>query len=247
MERESLEIVGGVEVADDIEKRVRTTGVRGLDYEKAQELGVFQRIANLLCVIHSTIMAAYRVYGGIDYLIEQINARKNEISREMNIFDKSFDRFINFWTKYYSSSANGREVTYETERLYHKIMDWMQMPESWQLGEKQRLERKNANIKVLMPDGKLLYFFKTETNKNTEETQDETWCVCRYDKDKCNQIVVNDNMDKASALMVAKRLSDDDKENLYLACIVRDVVDTHTDIIPFKVFRNNDVVGKATN
>lgn len=78
-----LDIIGGVEVAKDIKHRVQTTGVRGLDFEKATELGVFQRIANLLCVTHASVMAAYRIYGGVDYLIDQLNARKNEIAREM--------------------------------------------------------------------------------------------------------------------------------------------------------------------
>jgi hypothetical protein len=43
----ALDIIGGVEVAEDIKHRVQTTGVRGLDYEKAKELGVFQRIASM--------------------------------------------------------------------------------------------------------------------------------------------------------------------------------------------------------
>ena len=63
-----LDIIGGVEVAEDIKHRVQTTGVRGLDLEKAKELGVFQRIANLLCVTHASVMAAYFIYGGVDYL-----------------------------------------------------------------------------------------------------------------------------------------------------------------------------------
>ena len=102
MIKENVEIVGSVDIADDIKRKVQTTGVRGLDFEKAQELGVFQRIANLLCVTHASIMAAYRIYGGVDYLIDQLNARKNEIAREMNMFDKAFDRFVKFWTGYYA-------------------------------------------------------------------------------------------------------------------------------------------------
>ena len=60
-----IDIIGGVEVAEDIKHRVQTTGVRGLDIEKATELGVFQRIANLLCVTHASVIAAYRIYGEI--------------------------------------------------------------------------------------------------------------------------------------------------------------------------------------
>lgn len=50
MIKENVEIVGSVDIADDIKRKVQTTGVRGLDIEKAQEYGIFQRIANLLCV-----------------------------------------------------------------------------------------------------------------------------------------------------------------------------------------------------
>lgn len=123
-----LDIIGGVEVADDIKHRVQTTGVRGLDFEKATELGVFQRIANLLCVTHASVMAAYLVYGEVGYLMDELKARRNEIAREMNMFDKAFDRFVKFWTGYYASGTSAREVNYETERLYHKIMECMQMP-----------------------------------------------------------------------------------------------------------------------
>lgn len=58
--KKRINIVGGVHVAGDIHKRIETTGVRGLSTEKAFELGVYQRIANLLCVTHASIMAIGR-------------------------------------------------------------------------------------------------------------------------------------------------------------------------------------------
>ena len=53
-------------------------------------------------------------------------------------------------------------------------------------------------------------------------------------------------MDKASAMMVAKRLSEENPENIYSTAIIRDVVEKKTEVIPFKAFRNNQTVGKLT-
>lgn len=247
MLEENLEIVGGVEIAADIQHRIKTTGVRGLSLEKAQELGVFQRIANLLSVTHTSIMAAYRVYGGVDYLIDQLNARNREIAREMNIFDKAFDRFIRFWTDYYAYGKSGKEVSYEIENLYHRIMERMQMPETWQLGEPQRTEReKDLAIKIDMPDERVFTFYKAELNHETVDSK-ETWGVLCYDPKTNKQTSVNTNMDKASAMMVAKRLSAENPDYIYSASIIRDVVEKRTEVVPYKAFRNNETVGKITS
>lgn len=241
-----LDIIGGVEVAEDIKHRVQTTGVRGLDFEKATELGVFQRIANLLCVTHASVMAAYRIYGGVDYLIDQLNARKNEIAREMNMFDKAFDRFVKFWTGYYAHGASGREVNYETERLYHKIMEWMQMPEKWELGDAQRTEAKDdVCIRVDLPNERVLTFHKTSLDEEILESK-ESWGVLCYDPKTNKQTSVNTGMDKGSAMMVAKRLSDENKDCIYTAALIRDVVEKRVEVVPFKAYMANETVGKLT-
>lgn len=243
-----LDIIGGVEVAEDIKHRVQTTGVRGLDIEKATELGVFQRIANLLCVTHASVIAAYRIYGGVDCLIDQLNARKNEIAHEMNMFDKAFERFVKFWTGYYAHGKSGREVNYETERLYHKIMEWMQIPETWQLGEEQRTKSlREGCIRIDLPDDdKVITFYKTELNHELVGEPKETWGVFCYDPKTNTQTSVNTDMDKASALMVAKRLSAENPDNIYSASIIRDLVEKRTEVMPFKAFKANETVGKIT-
>lgn len=110
MIKENFEIVGGVEIAADIQHRIKTTGVRGLSLEKAQELGLFQRIANLLCVMHASFIAANHVYGSVVYIVSMMNARKNEIAREMNLFEKAYERFMKFWTGYYAKGKSVKEV-----------------------------------------------------------------------------------------------------------------------------------------
>ena len=51
-------------------------------------------------------------------------------------------------------------------------------------------------------------------------------------------------MDKASAMMVAKRLSSDDEKNIYTASRVRDYTEKRVDVTPFKAYKANKVVGK---
>ena len=53
-------------------------------------------------------------------------------------------------------------------------------------------------------------------------------------------------MDKASALIVAKRLSDENPDNIYSASIIRDLVEKRTEVMPFKAFKGNETVGKIT-
>lgn len=246
MEKQENEIVfGHVFSEEDIKNKVKTVGVKGLDTEKAKEFGVFQRISNLLCATHSTIMAAYRIYGGVDYLIDQLSARKNEIAKEMNAFDKAFEHFTKFWTNYYAHGTSEKEVNFETERLYHKIMKWMQMPERWQIGDKQRTEsEQDICMAVNLPDNRVFCFFKTNENQEIINEPSETWGVFCYNPHDNKQIVVEKNIDKASAFMVAKRLSDENKECIYSVSVLRDVVEKRTEIIPVRAYRANETIGK---
>lgn len=247
MLKENFELVGGVEISNDVEKRIKETGVRYLSTEVAKEKGVFQRIANLLCVMHASFMTANRVYGGVVYLVSMMHARKNEIAREMNLFEKAYERFLKFWTGYYAKGKAGKEVIHETENLYHRLMEWMQMPEQWDLGDPQRTDCGNdLAIRIDMPDDKIFTFYKAEMNHQIIGCE-ETWGVLCYDMENEKQVCVNSNMDKASALMVAKRLSNENPNNIYTASIVRDVMERRTEVTPFKAFKANETIGKVTS
>lgn len=248
MEQVIVELKESSVIEDDVEKRIRTTGVRGLDFEKAKELGFFTRISNLLCATHASIMAAYRIYGGVDYLLTEFGGRKNEIAREMNVFEKSFTRFVSFWTSYYAHGGAGIEVNEETEVLFRRIMDWAQLPMKWELGDKQRVEDDGLDVamRINLDNGKQ-YTFKTTTLKEEIVGDDEeTWCVTKYDTQKHKQVTVEENMDKASAMMVAKRLSSEDGDNIYTASRVREYMERKTEIVPFKAYKGNQVVGSLT-
>lgn len=237
-----------VEVESDVQQRIHTVGVRGLDENKAKELGVFQRISYLLCACHATVMAAYRIYGGVDYLMGELNARRNEISREMNLFDKAFDRFVKFWTKYYAHGKSGKEVMFESERLFKQIMRWMQIPEGWQFGEPQRThDDTEVFISFTLPDdseGRVFTVRRASTNTQIVDDS-ESWGVFVMDREMKSQNSVYTNMDKASAMMVAKRLSDENKDNIYTAALMHDVVEKRTDVLPAKTFFQGKTIGKV--
>lgn len=243
MLQENAEIIGAVEIADDIKQKVVAAGVRGLSIENAEKLGVFQRISNLLCTMHATITAAYRVYGGVAYLMEQLHGRKHVIAQEMNAFEKAYDRFARFWTDYYAKSKSGREIGMETERLYHKIMEWMQIPEAWNLGDEQRTEGNETAICVEFEKDHFFNLYKTQVNQQMEMV-DETWGVFCYDPQIDKQTLVNTGVEKSIAMMIAKRLSVESPHNIYSVSAIRDVVEKRTEIIPYKAIINNKTVGR---
>lgn len=235
-------------MAEDVQRKIKNIGVRGMDMEKAKELGFFTRISNLLCASHASIMAAYRIYGNAASLINDFGGRRNDIAKAMNDYERAFGRFVDFWTNYYASGDAGKEINEETENLYHRIMEWAQIPENWELGDEQRtLSDGDTALKVDTDNGGTLYFHATCIDMETVGDVDESWCVTKYDKRHDKQETVNTNMDKASAIMVAKRLSGDDGDNIYTASIVRGVTERKTTVTPYRAFQNKETIGKITN
>ena len=245
MEQGVIELNGASVVEDDIEKKIRTVGVRGLDFKKAKELGFFARISNLLCAAHASIMAAYRIYGGVDYLLSEFGGRKNEIAREMNVFEKAFTRFVNFWTDYYAHGDAVREVNEETETLFRRIMEWAQLPMAWNLGDPQRVEDNGIDVAIrINTDEKQYTFRQTVLDGDIVGESEESWCVTKYDTKEHVQTSIEEGMDKASAMMVAKRLSQEDAENIYTASVVRTYMERKTEVTPFKAYKANETVGR---
>ena len=247
MIEEGIEIVGGVQVADDIRKRIQKCGARELDIEKATELGVFKRLSNLACVFHATIMAAYSIYGEFDLWMDELGARRHEIKREMNLFDKAIDRFIRFWTRFYDADKSHLEISVEAERLADNIMEWMNIPKNWELGDKQRTDKQmSACLRVQTPNKDVFTFYKSTLNQELVGEARETWCVLCFDPQAEKQTTAHTNIDKATAMMLAKILSEENPSNIYAAALVRDVQEKRTDVIPVKAFMANKTVGKLT-
>ena len=89
-------------------------------------------------------------------------------------------------------------------------------------------------------------FRQTVLSGETIGTSTESWCVTKYDTREHKQTTVEERMDKASAMMVAKRMSVDDPDNIYTASMVRDYVERKTEITPFKAYKANETVGSLT-
>lgn len=247
MRNELIELVGSVDVAEDVQNRVKTVGVRGLDFERAKELGLFQRISNLLCASHASIMAAYRIYGGAATIINDIGARRNDISKAMNEFERAFMKFVGFRTDYYAHGGAAKEVNGESEALFRNIMDWAQLPTQWSLGDKQRTDDTPFDTALVINVREKQYTFRTSVlSEDTVGETKESWCVTRYDVNSHRQSTVSQDMDKASAMMVAKRLSCEDSDNIYTASVVRDYVQDKSEIIPFRAYMANETVGRIT-
>ena len=189
-------------------------------------------------------MAAYRIYGGASSVMNDFGARKNVIAKAMGDFEKSFMKFVAFWTDYYASGTSGMEVNMETENLYHRIMDWAQLPEQWQLGDGQRTENDSDIAIRVDADGKTVYFKRTTVSVEESDCRGESWCVTKYDVCRAVQETVNTGMDKASAMMVAKRLSEEDAQHIYTASVINTVEEKKEVLIPLKVYEKGQTIGK---
>jgi hypothetical protein len=127
-------------------------------------------------------------------------------------------------------------------------MDWAQLPTKWELGDKQRVDDEGLDvaIRINLDNGKQYTFKTTILKEDIVGDDNETWCVTKYDTKEHKQTTIEENMDKASAMMVAKRLSSEDDDNIYTASRVREYLERKTEIVPFKAYKENQVVGSLT-
>ena len=226
--------------------RVTQAHVRGLSVEKAKELGIFQRMSLLLCGMHSLNAAAYRIYGGVDYLLEILGAdKKHEIRVACGAFQRAFDDFINFWSRYYNGGSAQVEMNGEVEELYHQFMRWAQLPESWALGDPQNVADETESMLVVREDSsdRELKFYRSTLSSDVIGDIKESWMVTRYNRRMRKQVSEGEDMDKASAQMVAKRLSAEDPDNIYTASCVREYDQHVEEVLPMKAYKANKVIG----
>lgn len=243
-----IEHVGADEIAKDVQKRIKNVGVRGLSIEKAKELGVYDRISKLLTAYHATMMAGYRIYGNAYALLSSFGGAKNEIAKSCNQLDRAYEKFISFWTMYYSNTYGNNEMGRESEKLYHNIMRWAQLPLAWNLGDKQRTDE-TTDVVIVIEDEDEERNINITTSVTNEETNviKESWCVTKFNAQTLCQECVETGLDKATALMVAKRMSDNDKESVYTASQLLDVEKKETIVTPFRAFQANNQVGRSKN
>jgi len=245
---ETIELVGKAEIEDDVRKRIATTGVRGLSMENAQKLGFFKRVSLLLSAMHLTMMAGDRIFNQVETMLEDFGMRRNDIAKACKDFDKSCERFLAFWTDYYSKDESNIEMAGDIDELHRNILRWATLPFNWFVGEPQFVEENDLETSIVIDredSNRILRLSKSVIDENIDRC-DESWCVTKFDVEEKNQKCVYSNMDKASALMSAKRLSADDEDNLYTASQILDITKREKVITPVKVFKSNETIGKIS-
>ena len=247
IDEQVIEMKVSEEVQKQVMNRITQAHIRGLDFKKASELGIFTRMSLLLCGMHSLSVTAYKLYGGVNYLLEILGAdKKHDIRVACNRFQNAVDDYMNFWTRYYSNNCNAvKEMNDETEELYHQFMKWAQLPESWALGEPQNTpDDTDAMLQVVEDSSdRVLRFHRSVVESEVVSGIKESWMVTRFNRRTHQQLSVEEDLDKASAQMIAKRLSAEDPENIYTASCVREYTQRVTEVLPNKAFKGNKTVG----
>lgn len=241
-DEETIVIKAGADVVENVAKRIRTAGVRGLSTEKASELGVFNRLSFLLCAMHSSICAAYRIYGGVDYLLTEMGSKRHEIKKACCDFEAAYDKFVAFW-RGYQTKEGVMEMNDEVEALFHQIMRWAQLPEDWQLGDVQHTDDDTDVLIKIDADEKLLKLHRATVESEAVGDVEEEYCVLRYEDGSKQQHCVERGMDRASAQMVAKRMSADDTAHIYTAAVLQTMTERRVDIMPIKAYKANKTIG----
>lgn len=240
-----IELNAPEEVCNDIMNRVLRCQVKGLDAEACKNLGIYKRMSMLLTAIHTLNMVAYRVMGGVDYLIDVMGADAKDIKYANRQMSKAFDAYVKFWSGYYATSQATKEMNDESETLYHQFMKWAQLPEGWRLGNAQQTDSPGDAIVEFRDEDtdRMLRFFKTVVDEEQLSDPTESWMVTKYDPKTKQQHSVEENMDKASAMMVAKRMSAVDDASIYTASVSRTIEERRVEVMPIKCYRRNQTIG----
>lgn len=247
MEKEMIitsELDNVVEYEKGVSTAVKVAGVKGLSHEKAMELGYYDRISNLLALLTASLGAAYRVYGHIDALLTAFGVKRHEIKKNCTTFEEAWEKFLNFWgcNGYFEKERAG-DMEKDIDELYRLLMRFGRLPIEWGLGDEQRVEK--APVALRIDDGdRWLNLFKTVLTREFIGEPEKQWCVTKFDENTRRQDSVYTGMEKADAMMVAKRLSAEDPKNIYSASVLTEFTEKRTEIMPMHAYRNNVEVGQ---
>lgn len=239
---EVIEIPNGL--SEQVKHAIKKVGIYGLDLEKAQELGVIDRISYMLCLMHTCISAGNMVFADVGYMLDILHGKRHEIGNACNQFERSFEKFMSFWSTNYQSLEGVREMNKDTEDLYHQVMRWAKLRENWGLGEPIHTNTDTDTIVKIDLGDREIKIKRTNVDSETIGEVEESWCVTKLDMKTKQQTTVYTNMDRSSAQMSAKRLSAEDKDNIYTATILQTITEKRTDALPMKAYMGGDVAGR---
>lgn len=227
-----------------IKERIKRVGIKGLDVEKAQELGLMSRIANLLCAMHSLTMVSHRLYGEVDYLFGLARVKKHEIKAACKEFEKAYDRWYNFWRDY--QTVDGvKEMNEESADLLEQFMRWAQLPVHWELGDPQEAQSDREPMIELDKGDRIWRVFRDVAESEIVGDVKEEWAVMQSDRPdgRSTMTCVCRGMDKASAMMSAKRMSSNDSGRLYTASKFETFTEKRLEVVPYKAYLDGEMVG----
>ena len=229
---------------DAIKAKVQRVGVRGLDIEEADRLGLFNRISVLICAMHSLTLIEQKLYSQIDELFALSHAKKHDIKQACSKYQKSVEEWFRFWREF-QTEAGTQEMSRETEDLYHQFLRWTGIPENWQLGDPQEAEPETEPLIVIETDDKIWRLFRDVAERETLEEGDDEWGVFRADRKDGSRVLgcLERGMDKSAAKMSAKRLSANDPDYIYIACLMKKIVEQRIDITPHNAYKAGEMVG----
>lgn len=229
---------------EDVKKHVLKTGSRGLDTEEADKLGVFMRISNMICAMHTLTLVQNRLYTHVSNLLSCLRVRKFDIKQQCAKFEKAMTEWYGFWREY--QTVDGvQEMNKQEEDFYRQYMRWACLPLEWNLGDKQETEVETEPLIVVETKDRVYRLYRDVAESEIIEEPEEEWCVMVAERkdDKKKMRCVERGMDKSSAFMCAKRMSDNDKEHLYTASKIEVITEKRTEVIPYKAYIGGEKCG----
>lgn len=234
-----------------IRKRIQHVGVKGLDIDKAEELGLMSRISNLLCAMHCLTMASNNIYGEVNALFDLARIKKHEIKRACQEFQQAYDRWYKFWREY-QTVGGVQEMNREAEDLVEQYMRWAGLPVRWELGQPQDAPRDTEPLIEIDrdEDDRIWRVYRDVAESEPiedDETEREEWAVFSSERPEGKETMtcVERGIGKADVQMVAKRMSAADPDRLYTANRLQVVKERRLEVIPVKAFLGGQAIGSV--
>lgn len=227
-----------------VKGRIQRVGVKGLDIDKAKELGLMERISTILCAMHSLTMVSHRLYGEVNALFDMAHIKKHEIKAACNDFEKAYDRWFKFWRGY--QTVDGvKQMNNESADLLEQFMRWSQIPVHWELGDSQDAVSEREPMIEIDRGDRIWRVYRDVGESEIVGDVKEEWAVMRSDRPdgKSTMTCVERGLDKSSAFMCACRMSANDKDRLYTASKFESFTEKRLEVVPFKAYLNGETIG----